>query len=80
MWKILIDLISSVFVGQDVIKWISRWDLMVVPYWSRRNSMMVAWWCLIGRDIIPWPLLVEAHGGASYLGRNSTKFVVVPHT
>jgi len=29
----------------------------------------------IGQDEIPWPLLMRAHGGASYLGRNSTKFV-----
>jgi len=26
-----------------------------------------------GQDVIPWPLLVGAHGGASWLGRNSTK-------
>jgi len=27
---------------------------MVVPHWSERNSMTVAWWCLIGQDAIPW--------------------------
>jgi len=43
MGEILFDLIDNVFFGQDVIPWISRWDLMVVPHWSRRNSMMVAW-------------------------------------
>jgi len=48
MWEILFDLIGSVFIGQDVISWISMWDLMVVPHWSRRNSTMVVWWCLIG--------------------------------
>jgi len=52
---------------------------MVMPHWLGRNSTMVAWWYLIGQDVIPWPLLVGAHGGALYLGRNSTKFVVVPH-
>jgi len=31
MGEILFDLISSVFIGQDIIPWISRWDLMVVP-------------------------------------------------
>jgi len=79
MGEILFDLISSIFIGQDIIPWISRWDLMVVPHWSGRNSTMVAWWCLIGQDVIPWPLLVGVHGDASYLGRKSTKFVVVPH-
>jgi len=41
--------------GQDVIPWISRWNLMVVPHWSGRNSTRVSWWCLIGQEIIPWP-------------------------
>jgi len=79
MRKILFDLISSVFISQDVIPWISRWDLMVLPHWSGHNSTMVTWWYLIGQDVIPWPLIMGAHGGASLLGRNSTKFVVVPH-
>ena len=52
---------------------------MVVPHWSGHNSTRVSWWCLISQDVIPLPLLVGAHGGASCLGRNSTKFVVVPH-
>jgi len=41
MGEILCDLISSVFIGQDVIPWISRWDLMVVAHWSGRNSTLV---------------------------------------
>jgi len=36
-------------IGQGVIPWISRWDLMVVPHWSGRNSTLVAWWCLMVR-------------------------------
>jgi len=51
----------------------------MILVWVGRNSTMIAWWCLIGQDVIPWPLLVGAHGGASFLGRNFTKFVVVPH-
>jgi len=49
MGEILFDLIGSVVIGQDIIPWISRWDLMVVSYWSRRNSMLVALWCLMVR-------------------------------
>jgi len=26
---------------------------MVVPQCSGRNFTMVAWWCLIGQDVIP---------------------------
>jgi len=46
---------------------------MVMPHWSGRNSTMVTWWCLIGQDVIPWPLLVGVHGGASWSGHNSTR-------
>jgi len=39
MGEILFDLIGSVFIDEDVIPWISRWDLMVVPHWSGCNFM-----------------------------------------
>ena len=36
---------------QYVNPWVSRWDFLVVPQWSRRNSMDpisgCPWWCLI---------------------------------
>jgi len=51
----------------------------MILVWSGRNSAKVAWWCLIGQHVIPWPLLVGVHGGDLCLGRNFMKFVVVPH-
>jgi len=48
--------------------WVSLYCLIMIGLWSVRKSSKslgeISGSCFNGWDIIPWPLLVEAHGGA----------------